>query len=159
VETTGMAADSEQPDDAATTTADLDKAWKGICREVEAVHREMSQSVDEPFRQLFYAQAENFAALGAPITELELTTRRMQRAALSGRIAALAEAGALAMLNPRVAAAIAVDAEQFCRPSLPLDESQLREFHRNLVDFMTRVSLACRMSQLLVSRDASTREA
>jgi hypothetical protein len=132
-------------DDEASESTRVPRSWQEICQEVEAVHREMAEFVDEPFRRLFVEEAEKFSQLGEPVGEAEVATRRLQRAALSGRIAALSEAGSLAKSNQHLARAIAAEAQELCRQPLPEHPDALGDYHRELVRFTARLAIVCRV--------------
>jgi len=142
-----MASDDNRGAEVSGEPADFEQTWKETCQEVEAVHREMAEFVGEPFRQFFVDEATKLRQLGAPTTQSELNTRRLQRAALSGKIAALAEAASLAILNPHLTSIIARDAERLCQEPLPESHEALPDYHRSLLKFTARLAIACRELQ------------
>jgi hypothetical protein len=155
-----MTAAGESGEPSAASNDDLQQRWTEMCQEVEAVHREMSEFVDPPFRGLFLLEADKFTRLGAPGSEAELAVRRNQRAALSGKIAALAQAGAIAKMNEHVSATIVTIAEDLCLQQLPSGPADVPEFQRRLVQFADRLSVVCRDSSRHAAHDKTpSREA
>jgi hypothetical protein len=123
-----------------TKDLDLSRQWNCMCRDVESVHAAVAEFLDQRFKRIFDRETARFLGLGEPATEQELQLRRMQRAVLSGKIAALSQAGSLARFDPNVSAAIASEVEQLAEQPLPEGEEQLPEFHRGLVAFCDRLS-------------------
>jgi hypothetical protein len=121
-------------------TEDFSAEWASLCREVRDVHREMAQFLDERFQRIFAGETAKYAELSAPQSLQEMKLRRFQRAALSGRIAALSQAGAFAKFQPPAAAAIADEAERWVNRPLPEHQDQLPDHHQGLLDFCNRIA-------------------
>jgi hypothetical protein len=119
---------------------DFSAQWEELCREVSDVHREMSHFLDERFQHIFAGQTARYVELPAPRSTDEMQLRRFQRAALSGRIAALSQAGAFAKFQPSAAAAIADEAERWINQPLPDRQDQLAAHHQSLLDFCNRLA-------------------
>jgi hypothetical protein len=126
-------------------TNDIAERWQLLCQHIDAVHCEMAEFVDEPFREMLLKEARNFLSLSAPVSEEELSQRRIQRAALSGRVAAISEAAAVAKLNPQIAGIIAGEALKLCEPPLADAEQSLSALHRQLTRFVDRIAVLRRM--------------
>jgi hypothetical protein len=126
-------------------TSDITERWQLLCQDIDAVHREMAEFVEEPFREMLLQQARNFLSLSTPANDDELSVRRVQRAALSGRVAAVSEAGTVAKLNPQIAEIIAGEAQKLCALPLPDAEQSLAALHRELVRFADRMAILRRV--------------
>ena len=123
---------------------DLQQEWSDLCRNVELAQTEMARLVGGSFGQIISDEVTKFCGLGAPVTEKELQTRRMQRAALSGKIAALAHAAELATFNQHAALSITTEAEVFAsEQDLPRNRDDLPEFHHRLMNFLSRLTELC----------------
>ena len=119
---------------------DFASQWADLCREVGDVHREMAQFLDERFQRILAGETAKYVELTAPRSQQEMQLRRFQRAALSGRIAALSQAGGFAKFQPSAAAAIADEAERWIDRPLPERQDQLAEHHQGLLDFCNRLA-------------------
>ena len=119
---------------------DLQHEWARICREIEAAESTTAPVLDERFQQIIACAIFDFRQLQQPTTLEELKVRRMQRAALSGKIAALAHAAWVSKSAGSAAAVIIQEAEFLSQQQLPAGEGELPAFHHSLRNFVSRLN-------------------